>query len=158
MPRDRRKVEKRILKPDKKFNSILVSKLINKTMRQGKKSLAASLVYQTLDIIKDKTQKDPLIVFETAIKNVAPILEVKSRRIGGATYQVPISVRGERKFHLALNWLLQVAQNREGKSFPKLLAEEIINAFENQGAVIKKKEDLHKMAEANKAFAHLARY
>ncbi len=158
MPRDKRKVEKKEVTPDIKYHSLLVVKFINKTMRKGKKSLAQKLVYSALDIIGKETKKDPLEVFEQAIKNISPVLEVRSRRIGGATYQVPVEVKGDRKLHLAVNWILTAARDRQGKSFDKLLAEEILNAYNNQGAAIKKKEDVHRMAEANRAFAHLARY
>jgi len=158
MPRDPRKVEKRITKPDLKYNNLLVAKLIQKTMFNGKKSLATSLVYNTFDIIAEKTEKDPLEVFLQAFKNVCPILEVKSRRIGGANYQVPMEVKGNRKTHLTLIWILKAVKSRKGKSFSEILAEELIAASQNQGAAIKKKEDTHKMAEANRAFAHFARY
>lgn len=158
MPRDKRKVEKRQLDPDVRYNSILLAKFINKIMERGKKSLAQNLVYKALEQVKEETKKDPLEVFEQAIKNTSPILEVRSRRIGGATYQVPMEVRGGRKQHLAFSWILNAARERQGKSFDKLLAEEILNAYNNQGTAIKKKEDVHRMAEANRAFAHLARY
>lgn len=158
MPRDKRKVERRELAPDVKYKSILLAKFINKTMERGKKSLAQNLVYKAMDQIKEEAKKDPLEVFEQAIKNASPILEVRSRRIGGATYQVPMEVRGGRKIHLAISWILKAAREQQGKDFPKLLAEEILNAYNNQGSAIKKKEDVLKMAEANRAFAHLARY
>ena len=158
MPRDKRKVEKRILEPDQRYGSILISRFINKIMLNGKKSLASKLVYGALDIVSEKTKKESLEVFEQALKNVTPILEVKSRRIGGATYQVPIEVKGRRKNHVAMSWLRDAAKARKGKSFDKALADEIIDAYNETGAAFKKKEDTHRMAEANRAFAHFARY
>ena len=158
MPRDPRKVEKREIKPDIRYNSLLVSKFINKTMRRGKKQLATRLVYGAMNIIKERTKKNELEIFEQAIKNVTPVIEVKSRRIGGANYQVPVEVRGSRKTHLAINWVLDSVKEKKGKSFDKCLAEELIDAHENKGGAIKKKETVQKMAEANRAFAHLARY
>jgi small subunit ribosomal protein S7 len=158
MPRDPRKVEKRPLAPDAKHHSILVAKFINKVMLDGKKSLAQKLVYDAIEEAGNKTQKNGLEVFETAIKNVAPAVQVKSRRIGGATYQVPIEVKGERKLHYAFMWLRDAARNKKGVSFDKALANEIVDAYNNVGTAIKRREDTHKMAEANKAFAHFARY
>lgn len=158
MPRDKRKVERRILEPDQRYGSILISRFINKIMLNGKKSLAAKLVYNALDIVSKKTKKEGLEVFEQALKNVTPLLEVKSRRIGGATYQVPVEVKGRRKDHVAMSWLRDAAKARKGKSFDKCLADEIIDAHNQAGAAFKKKEDTHKMAEANRAFAHFARY
>ncbi|KKQ94592.1 MAG: 30S ribosomal protein S7 [candidate division CPR2 bacterium GW2011_GWC1_39_9] len=158
MPRDPRKVEKRDIEPDLKYNSILVTKFTQKMMWDGKKTLAFNLLYKALDILAEKTKKKPLDVFEQAIKNVSPVLEVKSRRIGGANYQVPIEVRGNRKLALATKWILTAARARKGMSFDKALAAELLDAYNNTGVSIKKKEDTHKMAEANRAFAHLARY
>ena len=158
MPRDPRKVEKRKLEPDAKHHSILVAKFINKVMLDGKKSLAQKLVYGAIEEAAKKTSKDGLEVFETAIKNVSPAVQVKSRRIGGATYQVPIEVKGERKLHYAFMWLRDAARNRKGVSFDKALAIELVDAYNNVGTAIKRREDTHKMAEANKAFAHFARY
>lgn len=158
MPRDPRKVEKRKLEPDAKHHSILVAKFINKVMLDGKKSLAQKLVYGAIEEAGKKTQKDGLEVFETAIKNISPAVQVKSRRIGGATYQVPIEVKGERRLHYAFMWLRDAARKRSGMSFDKALATEIVDSYNNVGTAIKRREDTHKMAEANKAFAHFARY
>src|SRR3972149_9573189 len=134
MPRDKRKVEKRILEPDQRYGSILISRFINKIMLNGKKSLASKLVYGALDIVSEKTKKESLEVFEQALKNVTPILEVKSRRIGGATYTVPIEVKGRRKNHVAMSWLRDAAKARKGRSFDKCLADEIIDAYNETGA------------------------
>ena len=158
MPRDKRKVEKRILEPDKRYRSILLSRFINKVMLNGKKSAATGLVYGALDIVAEKTKKEGLEVFEQALKNVTPLLEVKSRRIGGATYQVPIEVKGRRKDHISMSWLRDAARAKKGKSFDKCLAEEILDAYNQTGNAFKKKEDTLRMAEANRAFAHFARY
>lgn len=158
MPRKKTKSFKRALEPDLKYQNLMVTKMINKVMSNGKKRLAESLIYGAFDEIAAKTKQEPLPVFEAAIKNVAPILQVKAKRIGGATYQVPIEVRGDRKIHLAMTWILTAARSKSGKPFDKLLAEELMNAANNTGDAIKKREDTHKMAEANKAFAHFARY
>jgi small subunit ribosomal protein S7 len=136
----------------------MVTKLINKVMTSGKKRLAESLVYAAMESIEAKTKQPALEVFEAAIKNVAPLVQVKAKRIGGATYQVPIEVRGDRKIHLAMTWILGAAQGKKGSSFDKRLANELLDAFNNTGDAMKKREDTHKMAEANKAFAHFARY
>src|SRR3972149_5734980 len=158
MPRDQRKVEKRKIEPDARYNSILVSQFINKTMLNGKKSVSTKLVYKAFSNIQEALKADPLEVFETAVKNVSPQVQIKSRRIGGATYQVPIEVKGDRKVHYAFLWIRDAARSRKGKSYDKCLAEEIMDAYNNTGAAIKKKEDTHRTAEANKAFAHFARY
>lgn len=158
MPRDPRKVEKRKIEPDAKYNSVLVSRFINKVMLDGKKSIATALVYKAFDNIQETLKTEPLEVFETAIKNVSPQVQIKSRRIGGATYQVPIEVKGDRKVHYAFSWIRDAARARKGKSFDVCLAGEIMDAYNNTGTSIKKKEDTHRMAEANKAFAHFARY
>lgn len=136
----------------------MVAKLINKVMSDGKKRLAERLVYDAFDTIGTKTKQEPLAVFETAIRNVSPVLQVKAKRIGGATYQVPVEVRGDRKIHLAMTWMLDAANAKSGKGFDQRLADELLNAYNNTGDAMKKKEDTHKMAEANKAFAHFARY
>ncbi len=146
--------KKRITLPDSLYNSKMVAQFINKTMRRGKKSLAESIVYRSLDIIKDKTKKDPLDVFERAMKNVRPAMEVKPRRVGGATYQVPVEVKLDRQVSLAMRWLISFAKKRSGKSMAEKLSAELMDAATNKGATIKKKEDTYKMAEANKAFAH----
>ncbi len=150
----RRRAEKRILPPDPIFNEVLVTKLINFVMRRGKKNVARRLVYGAFEIIKQKTQKNPVDVFLKAVSNVQPMIEVRSRRIGGATYQVPTEVRPERRIALALRWIINFARDRKDKSFSNKLAAEILAAYNNEGAAIKKKEDTHRMAEANKAFAH----
>lgn len=153
----RRVAKKREIAPDLKYNSVLVARFINKIMRHGKKDIAQRIVYRAFDIVAEKTKKDPLTVFETAIKNCSPQLEVILRRVGGATYHVPIPVRPERKITLAMRWIIESARERKGKPMWEKLAEEIINAFNGTGTAIKKKEDLHKLAEANRTFAHLAK-
>lgn len=158
MPRDPRKVNKRKIEPDHKYNSVLVSKCINKIMVNGKKALATRLFYQALEIIEKDTSKPALEVLEQAVKNVTPMLQVKSRRIGGANYQVPMEVKGPRRTHYALTWIREAARKRSGESFDKAIAHELIDAYNNVGSAVKKKEETHKMAEANKAFAHFARY
>ena len=158
MPRKKTKSFKRELEPDVKYSSVMVSKLINKVMRGGKKRLAETLVFDALESVEAKMKQPALEVFEAAIKNVSPQVQVKAKRIGGATYQVPIEVRGDRKIHLAMTWILTAARTKAGKSFSDRLADELMNAYNNTGDAMKKKEDTHKMAEANKAFAHFARY
>jgi small subunit ribosomal protein S7 len=153
MPR-RREVIKRETFPDPKYKNILVAKFINKIMERGKKSVAERIFYHALDIIQEKTKEDPLKVFEKSVNNVKPVIEVKSRRVGGATYQVPTEVRPERRTALAIRWLISYAQERTEKSMEEKLAAELIDAANNRGGTIKKREDVHKMAEANKAFAH----
>lgn len=153
MPR-RRVAEKRELLPDPKYNSKVVSKFINVLMESGKKSVAEKICYGAFDIIKTKTGNDPLKVFKTALENVKPVVEVKPRRVGGATYQVPIEIRPQRRMALAFRWLRDYARGRAEKTMRERLASELLDAFNNTGASIKKKEDVHKMAEANKAFAH----
>ena len=158
MPRDRRKVERRIIEPDARYKSVLLSQMINKMMLDGKKIKTTQLIYKALDEVHDKTKKDGLEVLEKALRNITPALEVKSRRIGGATYQIPVEVKGRRKNHLAITWMRDAARARKGKSFDHLLAAEIIDAYNETGTAFKRKEDTHKMADANKAFAHFARY
>jgi len=153
MPR-RSAISQRVVNPDPRYNDKLVSKLINVIMRKGKKSTAEKICYQSMDFIKTKTGNDPLKIFKTAVDNVKPMLEVKSRRVGGASYQVPVEIRPNRRMALALRWLTQYAQQRSGKSMQEKLAAEILDASNNTGGAIKKKEDTHRMAEANKAFAH----
>lgn len=150
----KRRAEKRLLEPDPIYNDVLVTKLINYVLKQGKKNVARKLVYGAFDLIKEKTNKNPLDVFHKAVNNVQPMIEVRSRRIGGATYQVPTEVRPERRIALALRWIINFARERKDKSFINKLAAELIAASNNEGAAIKKKEDTHRMAEANKAFAH----
>lgn len=140
--------------PDPKFKSLLVAKFINGLMERGKKSIAEQIFYSSLDLIEEKTGKNGLEVFEKAIENVRPILEVRSRRVGGATYQVPVEVRPNRKQALALRWIIGYAKARAGRSMAGKLADELIAASSKEGGSIKKREDTHRMAEANKAFAH----
>lgn len=167
MPRSG-KINKRTITPDPIYNSRLVGKLINKVLLSGKKDLARRIVYGMVEIIRSKTDQDPIILIENAIRNVAPRMEVRSRRIGGASYQVPSEVRGNRKEALAIRWLIDAARARSAREYVKAdadakhrfpifchkLASEIMDASQNQGAAIKKRDDAHRMAEANKAFAH----
>ena len=153
MPR-RREVPERVIIPDAKYNSKLVSKFIASIMRDGKKSVAESLLYGAFDIINDKTKEDPLKVFEKALENVKPMIEVKSRRVGGSTYQVPTEVRPSRRTALGIRWVISYARSRSEKGFGARLAGELMDAANGRGASVKKREDTHKMAEANKAFAH----
>ncbi|MDD4237534.1 MAG: 30S ribosomal protein S7 [Desulfotomaculaceae bacterium] len=140
--------------PDPVYSSTVLTKLINQMMQDGKKSLSEAIVYGALDIVKEKTGKDGLEIFETAMKNVMPVLEVKARRVGGANYQVPIEVRHERKQTLGIRWLTKYSRERAGRTMEDKLANEIMDAAAGTGASVKKREDTHKMAEANKAFAH----
>jgi len=148
---------KRKIAPDIKFNRTDISKFINYIMERGKKSAAREIVYEALDIISQKTKNDPLDVFENAIRNVSPTVEIKGKRVGGANYQVPMPVRSERSYTLGCRWLLIAARAKKGKKMAEKLAEELIAAYNNEGAAIKKKQDTYKMAEANRAFAHFAR-
>ena len=158
MPRKKTKSFKRDITPDIKYNNVMVARMINKVMHSGKKRLAEGLMYGAMEEIERKLKTDPVEVFETAIKNVSPAVQVKAKRIGGATYQVPMEVRGDRKIHLAMTWILTAARGKSGRSFDLLLATELMDAYNSTGDAMKKKEDTHKMAEANKAFAHFARY
>jgi len=153
MPR-RRKVAKRQLMPDPKFKSTLVTRFINNLMKDGKKSVAENAFYQAVDIIEERTGQNGLEIFEKAMSNVQPVVEVKSRRVGGATYQVPVEIRSERRTALAIRWLISFSKSRPEKTMAERLAMEFDQASKNQGASIKKRDDTHKMAEANKAFAH----
>jgi len=153
MPR-RNRPPKREVAPDIKYNSELVARFINKIMRDGKKSTAQGIVYDAFDVIEARLKRPGIEVFEQAIKNATPILEVKPRRVGGATYQVPVEVRPDRRMSLAIRWLITSARNRPGKSMAEKLASELMDAANNQGATIKRREDTHRMAEANRAFAH----
>ncbi len=153
MPR-RRVAEKREMLPDPKYNSKVVSKFITIIMESGKKSTAENICYGAFDIIKEKTGNDPLKVFKTALENVKPLLEVKPRRVGGATYQVPVEIRQQRRMALAFRWIINYSRGRGEKTMRERLAGELLDAFNNTGSSIKKKEDTHKMADANKAFAH----
>lgn len=153
MPRKRVVVKREIL-PDPLYKSLLLAKFMNSIMRKGKRSTAEAIVYQSFDIIREKIKEDPLVVFQKAMSNVKPIVEVKSRRVGGSTYQIPTEVRQERSQALSIRWIIAFATGRGEKSMSAKLAGELIDAANNRGASVKKKEDTHKMAEANKAFAH----
>ncbi len=153
MPR-RARVVKRVISPDAKFQNISVQRVINKILQQGKKSIAERIVYKSLDIVEDQTNRSPVDTLEQALRNVTPLLEVKPRRVGGATYQVPIEIRGDRRVALGIRWLINAARARNGRSMAEKLAAEVLEASRNQGAAIKRREDTHRMAEANKAFAH----
>ena len=147
-------IAKRDVLPDPIYNSKVVTKLVNNIMLDGKKSIAQKIVYGAFDIIKEKEEKSPLEVFEQALENVMPVLEVKARRVGGATYQVPLEIRAERRQTLGLRWLVTYARTRHEKTMAEKLASEIMDAVAGNGGAFKKKEDMHRMAEANKAFAH----
>jgi small subunit ribosomal protein S7 len=153
MPR-RNRPPRRIIEPDVKYNSELVARFANKLMRDGKKSKAFRVVYDAFDIIEERAKKPPLEVFEQAVKNATPLLEVRPRRVGGATYQIPMEVRPERRLSLAIRWLMQSTRQRPGKSMAEKLANELMDAAAGQGVSIKKRDDTHRMAEANRAFAH----
>ena len=154
MPR-RKIIEKQAIAPDPRYNSLLVAKFINGIMEQGKKTIAQSIFYGAMDIIgqRDNTE-EPFAVFDKAMEKVRPRVEVKSRRVGGATYQVPVEIRPERRNALAIRWIIGFAKNRGGKSMTEKLANELLDAYNNRGGAVKKREDTHRMAEANKAFAH----
>ncbi|MDP2598428.1 MAG: 30S ribosomal protein S7 [Candidatus Liptonbacteria bacterium] len=153
----KKRVYKKFREPDINYDRIDLARFINYVMQDGKKSTAEKLVYDALDRVKETTKEDPIKVFEKALENTSPLLEVKSRRVGGANYQVPIEVRPERKFMLSIRWIIGAARSRKGKGMAIKLAEELIAASKNEGAAIKKKQDMHRMAEANRAFAHFAR-
>ena len=150
----RHSAEKREVNPDPKFGNVIVTKFMNSIMYDGKKSIAEAIVYDAFDIIEQKLRSEPLPVFKQALDNVAPAIEVRSRRVGGATYQVPTEVRPERGSALAIRWLIMFAQQKSGKPMSERLAEEILGASKKEGLAYKKREDTHRMAEANKAFAH----
>ncbi len=152
----RGKTLKREIAPDPVYSNVTVSKFINQIMRKGKKTIARKVVYRAFDIIKEKSKKDPLEVFEKALQNASPLLEVKPKRVGGATYQVPREVKGDRRMTLAMRWMITAARSKKGKPMREKLAEELILAANNEGSAIKKKEDTHRMAEANRAFAHFS--
>ncbi|WP_298406731.1 30S ribosomal protein S7 [uncultured Chloroflexus sp.] len=156
MPR-RGTVERRPVPPDARYNSVLVQKFINKVMERGKKSLAERIVYQALDLAAERLKKPQMEIFEQALRNASPSIEVKPKRVGGATYQVPVEVKSDRRYSLAMRWLLMSARARSGKPMVERLAAELIDAYNNTGATIKRKEDVHRMAEANRAFAHYGR-
>jgi small subunit ribosomal protein S7 len=157
MPR-RAKVQRRVLQPDAKYNSEVLARFINKVMERGKKGLAERIVYDAMATIQERSGREPLEVFEQALYNATPMLEVKPRRVGGATYQVPVQIEGSRRMSLAMRWLLTSARARPGKSMPEKLANELLDAFNGVGATIKRREDMHRMAEANRAFSHYARF
>jgi len=158
MSRGNSKIKRNPLEPDQRFDSVLITKFINYVMLNGKKSVSEKLVYNALDNAASKLHSEPLDVFAQVIKNVGPLVEVKSKRIGGANYQVPMEVSRDRKNTLALRWIIEAARNVKGRSMSEKLANEMISAFNGEGAAVKKKQDTHRMAEANKAFAHFARF
>src|SRR5688572_10046561 len=145
---------KRIIQPDARYNSLLLQDFINRMMRDGKKSVATGVMNTSLDLVADRTKREPMEVLDQAMKNVAPIIEVKPRRVGGATYQVPVEVSSDRRQTLAMRWLLAAARSRAGRSMAEKMAGELMDAANNTGAAVKKKEETHKMAEANRAFSH----
>lgn len=150
----RRGIKRREITPDPFYSNVVVSKFINQVMREGKKTIARKIVYGAFNLLRENTKKEPLEVFEQALKNASPSLEVKAKRIGGATYQVPREVTGERSLTLAMRWIIQAAKSKKGKPLQEKLCQELIGASKNTGAAVKKKEDTHRMAEANRAFAH----
>lgn len=152
-----KKAPKRQIVPDPKYNNAQLAKFINYVMKSGKKTVAQRIVYGAFDVIEQKTKKNPMDVFELAIKNVGPNLEVKGRRVGGANYQVPIQVKSDRRFILASRWIIEAASTRKGKPMSEKLAQELMDASNKEGAAMKKRENVQKMAEANRAFAHFAR-
>lgn len=149
-------VAKRVISPDPKFGSQKIAKFVNYIMQDGKKTIAQKIVYSSFEIVSDKTKRDPMEIFEEAIKNVAPALVVKSRRVGGANYQIPMAVSADEKLKYAFHWIIDAARAKKGKPMAEKLANEFLAAAQNEGDAIKKKEDTHRMAEANKAFAHFA--
>ena len=151
-----KKIKRKELYPDQVYNNMLVAKLINLLMRKGKKTIAKKIVYQALERLGEKTKQEPVEVFEKAIDNAGPLLEIKPKRVGGATYQVPREVKGDRRTTLALRWIIGAAKGKKGKPMNEKLSEEIMLAYKNEGSAIKKKEDTHRMAEANRAFAHFS--
>ena len=151
-----KKIKKHPIEPDPLYNNIVVAKFINQIMRRGKKTIARKIVYGAFEIIKEKAKKDPLEVFEKALENASPAVEVKSKRVGGATYQVPVEVKGDRKMTLSMRWIIFGAKSKKGRPMKERLSREIMDAADNTGWAIKKKSDTHRMAEANRAFAHFA--
>src|ERR671924_2345672 len=150
----RAKPEEREILPDIRYNSVQVQTMVQHVLKRGKKSVATGLVYDAMDMIQERTQKSPIEVFETALKNVSPVMEVRPRRVGGATYQVPMEVSADRRTTLALRWILSAARDRAGKSFSDKLASELIDAFNETGTAIRESDETHKMAEAKRAFSH----
>ncbi len=157
MPR-RAKIQRRVPAPDAKYGNETLARFINRVMERGKKGTAERIVYGALDTIAERTGRNPIEVFEQALYNATPVLEVKPKRVGGATYQVPVQIEGGRRMSLAMRWLLMSARNRPGKSMQEKLANELLDAFNNTGATIKRREDTHRMAEANRAFSHYGRF
>jgi small subunit ribosomal protein S7 len=157
MPR-RYTPEKRIVDPDLRYNSVNVSMFVNRLMKRGKKSTAERILYDSFELIEGRTKRPPLDVFEQALNNVMPQIEVKPRRVGGATYQVPMPVEPHRRVSLAMRWLLTASRNRGGRSMAEKLAAELMDAANNQGAAVKRRDDVHRMAEANRAFSHFSRF
>jgi small subunit ribosomal protein S7 len=156
MPR-RGNIEKRETPPDARYSSVVVQRFINKVMQRGKKSTAERIVYDAMDLAADRVKRTPMEVFEQALRNASPSIEVKPKRVGGATYQVPVEVKSDRRYALAMRWLLLSARSRSGRPMHERLAAELVDAFNNTGSTIKRKDDVHKMAEANRAFAHYGR-
>ena len=152
----RLKFKKHAFAPDTVYGNVMVARFINKVMQKGKKANARSLVYEAFALVQKELKKEPIEVFEKAIENVAPLLEVRSKRVGGATYQVPVEVKGNRRIGLAIRWILESARKGKGKPMAQKLAQELLNAYNNEGSAVKKREDSHRMAEANRAFAHFA--
>ena len=150
----RSKPERREILPDNRYNSVNVQTMVQHVLKRGKKSVAIGLVYNAMDLIKQRTEKNAMDVFDGALKNVSPVMEVRPRRVGGATYQVPMEVSSDRRTTLAIRWILSAAHERAGRSFPDKLAGELIDAFNETGAAIRKRDETHKMAEANRAFSH----
>lgn len=148
---------KRLIAPDHKYGNVLVSRLINYVMHDGKKTVAERVVYNAFTIISEKTKENPIDVFDNAMKNVTPSVEVRSKRVGGANYQIPVPVRGNRRHALAFRWILDAARSKKGKTMAERLADELMQAAQSEGAAMKKKQDVQRMAEANRAFAHFAR-
>jgi small subunit ribosomal protein S7 len=153
MPR-RNRPERRQIQPDARYNSVELQSFINRVMKNGKKSVAAKMIYDSFELIAERTHKNPLEVFEQALQNASPVMEVKPRRVGGATYQVPMEVPPYRQFALATRWLIGAARDRSGKSFPEKLAAELMDAANETGAAVHRREEAHKMARANRAFSH----
>ena len=150
----RRRADRRKIEPDVRYNNVRVQTFINHVLKKGKKNLAANLVYDAFDIMAEKTGKDPVELFEQAMQNASPRMEVRPRRIGGATYQIPMEVPAHRQFTLATRWILESARSKRGQPFDQCLAEELLNAVNNEGAAIRKREEAHRMAKANRAFSH----
>ncbi len=153
----RNRAEKREVPPDVRYNNVEVQSFINRVMKNGKKSVATNLVYDAMEMAAERLNKEPLEVFQQAVQNASPMMEVKPRRVGGATYQVPMEVTSDRRFALATRWLIQGARSRGGRSFAEKLAGEFMDAFNNSGSAVRRKEDTHKMAESNRAFSHYGR-